>query len=1515
MISYPGSGGGNLPMDQWHQVALSFDGTTWILYVDGGAVGSKAQAYTPDAWDPITIGAGLWNNTGVQRIASSIAMDEVAFYTTNLDASTISMHYSDGLSGSAGQYFADVTSLNPIMYYRMDSLPYSQPPTNTWPVMTNYGTAAVNGMYSPGSVPGGIAGPNNNLGGLDKSLSGANALLCNGMNTFAEAFSTNAFDPPGMFTPFTVSMWFKGNPSDSRYESLVSEGTGWQINQGQNGVLQFFLNSAFNGVRTNNDGNWHQVVVTYSTNVLTMYTDGTLESSATNSAYTNPPPDTADFTGFGSDARFLAANQAEGSGRQYAGNICEVAFWNGTALASNQVAALYQVSGMLPIITTQPGSSSVNARTGFTNKVAGFGPGPLAYQWYRGGQPLPIGGQTNLPTGATNAALAINPVNASDASSNYFVVVSNPYGSTTSSVVSLSVFSQASFTSEPIALTLTNNILLYAGATPTFKVTAVGAQPISYQWYTNGVPATANGTGLTNYTFAPLQLIGVTNFFCVASNFVGLTTNTPISVTALPAPTAPYPAAVLAATPLGYWRLNEPNVDNYNDGVIADDYWGADNGIYTNTVLGQTGYDTTSDPLETSAEFGQDAFQDCDAYGIGGVNFSGSNNAEFSVEAWVDASPQNADAGIVTKGYGGGGEQFDLDTGSDPTSKFHGFRFLVRDAAGNVHAANSGVQPSGSWAHLVGVCDESNGVVTLYINGAPAATASITPGSGLLASSLPMVIGSRTSTVATNANDLQFVGFLDDVAVFNYPLSAAQVGAQYSQAGVPPGFTQLPAASITTNGLATLTFPAGAVGTPPLSYGWADLGGGTNLATGSTNGALLNASLTIGSLPLTWNGDTLQLSVTNAYGTTNFTVSLTLYTNAPQFLLNLPPQVTVALGKPYTYSVAVVGPQPYGYQWYDGAAPIANATNAIYSLLSGPVGSTTYSVVVTNIFGASTSSISAFTSVPAPSGYPYAATVLGLNPVGYWPLQETNAPAPAAMETNYGTLGRLGNAYYSATNASVVDLGIAGALAGDTDTAAGLGGVGQVSYGFVPRVSPALTIQAPFTIEAWVNTSNTTYGIIVGEGGGSGLDGGTSFGGFQMGIGASEAQMQYYTGGNNTFNQFNSAASYGAGTWYHEVATYDGNNSTTYIDGVVVATGTTPNVPDASGAPLCISNGKWDFSANGGVRQLAASFDEVAIYTNLLSADRIMDHYNAGADPVTYGAYNTNVLADQPMLYWRMDCPGYTNPPAALCPPAVNFGSAAVNGAYLAATVPGGLPGPTNSVLGSNSVAAIINGVVSCVDAGVDPSFNPTGTNKFTAMTWFRTYPADDRLQTIMSHGATNWSLNLDGTTGHVVWNLYSGGQVTSTTVLNDGNWHFVAGVYDGATSHLYVDGAQNNSATVSAKIAGEPNANLYLGGNVDFNLVGNNEQYFAGALSQAAFFTNALTAAQIQSLYVGVTPTISIGVSGGNLSITYAGRLLSSPNVAGPFNPVAGAPYGPSTTNYLVAPSGAQMFYRSGSQ
>lgn len=360
-----------------------------------------------------------------------------------------------------------------------------------------------------------------------------------------------------------------------------------------------------------------------------------------------------------------------------------------------------------------------------------------------------------------------------------------------------------------------------------------------------------------------------------------------------------------------------------------------------------------------------------------------------------------------------------------------------------------------------------------------------------------------------------------------------------------------------------------------------------------------------------------------------------------------------------------------------------------------------------------------------------------------------------------------------------------------------------------------------------------------------------------------------------------------------------GTNASLYIDGVFQNTAPLVMAID-NWSPITIGDGFW--SGRKPSRAYSGLIDEVAIYTNVLSDTQISNHWSARA---SIGNYKQAVLANAPMLYYRMDSAGYSTPDPLTFPTAVNFGSASANGTYSPGIVPGGIGGPT--FLGvNNSFAAPFNGVISAVDAGFDSTFNPTDIQPFTATTWFKGYPSAGVVQTLISHGA-NWTLNLDRTTGKAVWNPGTGGSVASSTIVNDGNWHFVAGVYNGSTISLYVDGVLNGSSAAGSLTADNMN-DVWLGGNAAFTIVGSNEQFFAGALAHAAVFTNALSAPQIQQLYQTATlPSLSLSTQGNQLVITYTGTLLSSTNVAGPYETVAGA-----TSPYIVTPTGDQKFFRA---
>jgi hypothetical protein len=94
---------------------------------------------------------------------------------------------------------------------------------------------------------------------------------------------------------------------------------------------------------------------------------------------------------------------------------------------------------------------------------------------------------------------------------------------------------------------------------------------------------------------------------------------------------------------------------------------------------------------------------------------------------------------------------------------------------------------------------------------------------------------------------------------------------------------------------------------------------------------------------------------------------------------------------------------------------------------------------------------------------------------------------------------------------------------------------------------------------------------------------------------------------------------------------------------------------------------------------------------------------------------------------------------------------------------------------------------------------------------------------------------------------------------------------------------------------------------------VGNNERCLAGAVAQAAFFTNALTSGQVQAIYqAGILPpppgTLAIQKWGaGQLQLNWNyGTLQTATNVAGPYSDVVGM-ISPCT----LTPTNTQGFYR----
>ena len=163
-------------------------------------------------------------------------------------------------------------------------------------------------------------------------------------------------------------------------------------------------------------------------------------------------------------------------------------------------------------VVIQPSSRTNDAGSASSFTVVAGGAGPLGYQWLKNGVPLADGGHVS---GTLTPTLTLSDVLRPDAAQ-YAVVITDASGGVTSAVATLTV-------NDPAIWTQPASQIRQAGQSPTLSVTAVGTEPLKYQWWKDGVVlpwATASGLTLTN-----LQGADAGNYWVVVSNVYGSVTS------------------------------------------------------------------------------------------------------------------------------------------------------------------------------------------------------------------------------------------------------------------------------------------------------------------------------------------------------------------------------------------------------------------------------------------------------------------------------------------------------------------------------------------------------------------------------------------------------------------------------------------------------------------------------------------------------------------------------------------------------------------------------------------------------------------------------------------------------------------------------------------------------------------------------------------------------------------------------------------------------------------------------
>ncbi len=222
-----------------------------------------------------------------------------------------------------------------------------------------------------------------------------------------------------------------------------------------------------------------------------------------------------------------------------------------------------------------------------------------------------------------------------------------------------------------------------------------------------------------------------------------------------------YAAAVAADSPMLYWRLGE------SGGTTAVDAVGNYPGTYSGTVtLGTAGYSADGDTATTLTGAGQVRTAST------ALNFNG--RAPFTLEAWTKITDPS--------GYPYGRLFSDESTDASGLQGYNVFRCPAGWSSGGYaclcfqrfeNSAATGLCTAatlGAWHHLAFTYDGSS--MCAYVDGSLSSCA---------ASSTAMVNRTAGLTVGNGANP--FAGTLDEVAVYDYALSAGRIQAHYARGG------------------------------------------------------------------------------------------------------------------------------------------------------------------------------------------------------------------------------------------------------------------------------------------------------------------------------------------------------------------------------------------------------------------------------------------------------------------------------------------------------------------------------------------------------------------------------------------------------------------------------------------------------------------------------------------------------------------------------------------------------------
>jgi hypothetical protein len=591
----------------------------------------------------------------------------------------------------------------------------------------------------------------------------------------------------------------------------------------------------------------------------------------------------------------------------------------------------------------------------------------------------------------------------------------------------------------------------------------------------------------------------------------------------------------------------------------------------------------------------------------------------------------------------------------------------------------------------------------------------------------------------------------------------------------------------------------------------------------------------------------------------------------PPVIRKQPANQTVAVGGSTSFTVMAVGSPQLTYQWRFNETNLLSVNDAILTLpnvQSGNAGN--YSVVITNLYGAATSSVAALTLAAPPCAAPASGMVSWWRAEGdVLDIQDGNAGVLIG-NTTYGP-GRVGQAFVFDGNGDAAILG-----------------------------NPINLQLQDFTIETWIKRATTAY-----VSSGPGVDAlflGYGPGGYGFGLDRVSGRPLL---SRIAVDALTADVNISDTNWHHLAMTKSGATVVFYVDGVPYSTPPyysvfTFNTSVAIGA-----------TGEGFGNSFFGSIDELAVYSRALSTAEIQTIYNAGeagkctapaaptiaVQPTNQTAvvganatFSVRATGTIPLTYqWRfnetnlvgLNDAALTLPdiqfshagsysvvitnlygaatsavavltvvptPACVTPPAglVSWWRAEGNGLDAGSGNPGVLIGNAGYGSGKVGQSFVFDGNSDAVVLGSPPNLQ---LQDFTIETWIKrattayvsSGPGVDAL--FLGYGPGGYGFGLDRVSGRPLLSRITVDSLTANVSISDTNWHHLAMTKSGTTVVFYVDGVPYATPPYSSVFTFTTSVAVGATGE------GYGNSFF-GSIDDLSVYNRALALNEIQSIY-----------------------------------------------------------------